>query len=87
MLASCSGVRRRCSTSGASVSAAAGNAEARSGGCGCSRAGARVAGILAGVEIRVSSEKSFRHSDIAAVCNFQCNLDKIIFRFIDTFLM
>ena len=51
-------------------------------------AGARsLAVMLAGEGIGRAAGKSFRHSDIAAICNLKCDLEKIFSRFVNTFLM
>ena len=43
--------------------------------------------MLAGEGIGKAAGKSFWQSDIAAICNLKCDLEKIFSRFVNTFLM
>jgi hypothetical protein len=45
------------------------------------------AGMLAGEGMGRAAGKSFWQSDITAICNLKCDLEKIFSRFVDTFLM
>jgi hypothetical protein len=73
------------------LSRPAGSPEARSGGCACGRAGSRVRArgrtCSRARRFEGAAGISFWNHDVAAICNFKCDLDKIFSRFVDSFLM